>query len=181
MPPVLNLRSRTARAIRAWRGQPVKLADIWGQTWRDFQGIGGGSGGAGVQEYNDQPGDFSRAYSAESYVWTAEQRRMKSITQVPLKVLQSDSQRNRKAIDLDAVAVLDTTNPFGYCAGIPDLMSYTLWSLDFHGRTAWKFAFSRTQRPTEVYWQIPAQWSPVPDPQTFFGGIRIHGSDKVVP
>jgi HK97 family phage portal protein len=154
---------------------------IWGQGFRDFMGIGGGTDSTGVQQYQDQPGDYSRACSAESYVWTAEQRRMKSISQVPLKVWQSDSQGNRKAIDHDALAVLDTTNPYGYCAGIPDLMSYTLWSLDFHGRTAWKFAFSRTRQPTEVYWQIPSQWSPVADPDSFFGGIRLRGSDKLIP
>src|SRR5579859_563891 len=179
MPPVLNLRSRASAAIRAWRGQPVKLADIWGQGFRDFMGMGGGTDSTGVQQYQDQPGDFSRAYSAEAYVYTAEQTRLKSVRQVPLKVWQADAQGNRKAIDHDALAVLDTTNPFGYCAGIPALMSYTLWSLDFHGRVAWRLAFSRTRQPTEIYWQIPTQYTPLPDPDSFFGGIRVRDSNGV--
>lgn len=187
MPPI-PLRSRAHAAARAFLGQPAGLPtvwatakDIWGQGWRDFMGIGSGQNSAGVQEYNDQPDDYTRAYSAESYVFTAEQTRLKSIRQVPLKVWQKDAQGNRKAIDHDALAVLDTTNPFGYCAGIPALMSYTLWSLDFHGRVAWKLAKSRTGRPTEVYWQIPTQYTPLPDPNEFFAGIRFHDGHTIPP
>lgn len=173
MPSTPTLRSRALAAVRAFRGQPATLKDIWGQGWRDFMGIGAGRDTTGVQQYQDQPDDFNRAYSAESYVYRCEQVRMKSISQVPLKVWQTDAQGNRKAIDHDALSVLDETNPFGYVAGIPALMSYTLWSLDFHGRVAWRLAFSRTRQPTEVYWQIPTQWTPLPDPARFFGGIRI--------
>jgi len=177
-----TLRSRAVAAVRAFTGQPPTLKDIWGQGWRDFMGIGSGSGGAGVQEYNDQPDDFNRAYSAESYAFTAEQTRLKAVRQVPLKVWQTDAQGNRKAIDHDALAVLDQTNPYGYVAGIPALMSYTLWSLDFHGRNAWRFAFSRSKQPTEIYWQLPTTYTPLPDeskPMRTLGGIRMHNGQTI--
>jgi hypothetical protein len=146
-------------------------------------GIGSGSGSGGIQEYNDQPEDYNRAYSAESYAFTAEQTRLKAVRQVPLKVWQTDAQGNRKAIDHPALAVLDQTNPYGYVSGIPALMSYTLWSLDFHGRNAWRYAFSRTRQPTEIYWQLPTTYTPLPDeskPMRTLGGIRMHNG-QVIP
>lgn len=179
-----SLRSLAAQGVRrrlqAWAAPVQKdsadAGGIWGGAFSNFMGMDSGGGG----KVKDQPADYERVRTAESYVYRCEEVRAKAISQVDLRIYQLDDNGNRKkAVDHDALAVLAMTNPYGWVSGIRRLMRYTLMSLDMHGRNAWEMAFSRRNAPTEIYWQMPAAWAPVPDeskPMRVLRGIRVHGT-----
>ncbi len=145
---------------------------IWGETWRIFNGIQQTS--TGIQPIEDTPSDYARAYTAESYVYRCADVRGKAIASIPLRVYELDSEGKRvKSLDHEALALMESTNPIGYVDSIPTLMRYTLTSLDFHGRCAWRLAFNATHKvPTEIYWVIPSTFRPKRDPAGYFGGIE---------
>src|SRR5579859_5075556 len=157
---------------------------IWGSGaggFMDFMGINTASGG---DEINDTPGDYTRAATAESYVYKCLNVRGNALGQAPLRAweLKRDGTRG-DSVDHDALALLRFTNPMtGHVRGTSELMRYTLGSLDLHGRSGWRLATNlRGTRPTEIYWQSPATFSPVSDPKTFFGGLKILGTTEVIP
>jgi len=77
-------RERALRLEKAAAGPLVeKQGGIWGGEFYSFHGIDQSSGG--VSEVQDNKADYSRARTAESYVFTCEQVRGKAISQVPLK------------------------------------------------------------------------------------------------
>jgi HK97 family phage portal protein len=173
--------NRITNAWAALRGksQPsLTQKDIWGQTWQAFMGMQTDEGG--INPIEDSPGAYTRAMTAESYIYRCSEVRGRAISQVPLKAWQTAPNGIRKPIDHDALAILLNASPveYNYITGTA-LMRYTLNSLDFHGHAAWNLAFSRKNLPSEIYWQIPTTYTPVPDPQKFFGGIRINTQNGV--
>lgn len=177
-----TLRSRLAEAALAFidpEGAQHKDGGgaIWGDAFTTFMGISGTSGGAPL--ITDNQSSYATARTAESYVFTCEQVRARAISQVPLRCYEVDADGKKHSIEHDALEVLEDTNPFGYVDGLPALDRMTLTSLDTHGRSAWKLAFNRRGEPSEIYWQIPTQFSPIPDPKTFIRGIRVRDDDGV--
>src|SRR5215472_4328214 len=149
---------------------------IWGAEFWNFMGTSTEAGG--VQEVQDNKADYTRARTAESYVFRCEEVRGKAISQVPLKAWQTGRDGKRKEIEHDALGVLKETNPIGYVDGTA-LLRYTLTTIDLHGRCAWQLAFNRKKQPAEIYWQIPTQIEPLPDPKKFFWGIRVTDENGV--
>ncbi len=147
----------------------LTTGSIWGPTWQAFMGMPTDEGG--VNPIADQPADYSRARTAESYIYRCDDVRNKSLSQVPLKAWTKSNAGKMISVEHDALGVLSQTNPYGWVDG-PELLGATLSSLDFHGRCAWKLAFSRKKVPTEIYWIVPTQFTPLPDPVKFFRGIR---------
>jgi len=175
--PVPSLTERLLKvAVNALIPAEVK-SGIWGSDYYNFMGIQAPGGGGG-DEINDTPSDYTRAVTAESYVYRAVTVRGNGIAQAPLRCYELDKSRKRgDAVDHDALAVLDFTNPMvGSVRGIPNLLRYTLGSQDTHGHAAWVLAFNRRGTlPTEIYWQPPASYSVTRDPQANFGGITRNG------
>jgi HK97 family phage portal protein len=168
--------NRLTNALSALRGksQPsITEKDIWGQTWQAFMGMSIDEGG--VAPIEDSPGAYTRAMTAESYIYRCIEVRGRAISQVPLKAWQIQPNGMKIAIEHDAVGILRNANPpeYNYITGTA-LMRFTLASLDLHGHAAWNLAFSKKKLPSEIYWQIPTTYSVVPDPLNFFGGIRIN-------
>jgi HK97 family phage portal protein len=134
----------------------------------------------GINPIEDSPGAYTRAMTSESYIYRCMEVRGRAISQVPLKAWQTAPNGIRTPVDHDALAILLNASPveYNYITGTA-LMRYTLGSLDLHGHAAWNLAFSRKKVPSEIYWQIPTTYTPVPDPTTFFGGIRINTQNGV--
>jgi HK97 family phage portal protein len=174
MPSSPSLRARVLAAAQAWAAGSSRKdgAGIWGDAFTSFMGMS--SSGSGPPEIKDNPTSYAGARTAESYVYTCREVRGRAVSQVPLRCWQTDPQGKRKAIEHDALGVLETTNPFGWVDGIPALMRMTMDSLDIQGRSAWRLAFDRRNRPSEVYWTAPTTFAPIPDPKTFIRGIRVH-------
>ena len=140
--------------------------DIWGSTWRMFNGID--DGGGGPNEIQDNSSDWVRARMLEPYVFRAQDQRGKAISQVPLVIWEKDRNGRRVAVDHEALEILRFTNPEdSTITGTAALMRYTLLSLDTHGRCAWKLAFNSKRAsngnsmPSEVYWLAPASYTPL--------------------
>lgn len=154
----------------------AEVKDIWGPDWRAFMGIDSGGNGS-IREITDQPGDYAIARMQEPYLWRALDVRGKSISQVPLKIFQRDESGRKNASTHEAMDVLKRTNALGYVDGVMTLMRYTLLSLDMFGRCAWKVAFDRKGRPSEVFWLPPGNFTPLHgydrgNPKIPFWGIR---------
>jgi HK97 family phage portal protein len=151
--------------------------DIWGPDWRAFMGIDSGSS-AGVREITDQPGDYGIARTTEPYLWRALDVRAKALSQVPLRVCTRDDNGRKTWTTHPALDILKHTNAFGYVAGLSTLMRYTLQSLDLYGRCTWKMAYDRKGRPSEVYWLVPGNITPLHgydrhEPNLPFWGVRL--------
>jgi HK97 family phage portal protein len=117
---------------------------------------------SGIREITGQQGDFAIARTSEPYLWRALDVRAKAISQVPLRVCIRDGAAGRKEWTTHpSLDILKRTNPLGYVAGLSTLMRYTLQSLDIYGRAAWKMAYDRKGRPSEVYWMTPANYTPL--------------------
>lgn len=148
--------------------------DIWGQTFRLFMGIEDSS--TGVDEVQVSASGFSRAVIAEPYVNRCITYRGNAIASIPLRVYQlGPDGKPIKAVDHDALRLLDETNPqeIDWISTAPQLMQYSLGSIDTHGHFAWQVAKSKSGRPTEIYFLLPTQYELKRDAKTAWSGLKI--------
>lgn len=148
--------------------------DIWGATFRMFMGIEDSS--TGVDEVQNSSAGWSQAVAAEPYVNRCITYRGNSIASIPLRVYQLDNEgKPTRAVDHDALRLLEETNPIDidWVATVPNLMRYSLGSLDTHGHFAWQVATSKGGKPTELYYLLPTQYELVRDARTGWSALKI--------
>ena len=162
-------------ALKNISGGSLVSKDIWGQTFRMFMGIQDSS--TGVDEVQNSAAGYSQAVMAEPYVNRCITYRGNAIASIPLRVYPVDAEGkiNGKAVDHDALRLLDETNPqdIDWISTAPRLMQYSLGSTDTHGHYAWQVATSKGGRPTELYFLLPTQYELVRSATQGWSGLKI--------
>ena len=166
-------------ALKNLAGGSLAAKNIWGSTFRMFMGIT--DEGTGVTEIENNATGWARALVAEPYVNRCLTYRGNAIGSIPLRCYQVDSEgKVLKAVDHDALALLESTNPIeiDWIATAPQLLEYSLGSLDTNGHMAWQVATSKTGKPTELYFLLPTQYDIHPDAETGWDGLTVTRKSK---
>lgn len=157
----------------------ASLKAIYGDQFNLFMGIRNAQ--TGIEEIQNSPSDYNRAYTAESIIHRLVNIRGNAICQVPLRVYSVAPNGKRTPVDHDAMAVIHYGNPQNWVAGENQTERYTLASLDLQGRVAWQLAFNGKKQPTEIYWLPPGGWEPFGNDAGYFAGIKIKTAGNAPP